>query len=156
MKTLIRKEWGSPKGNVQVFTPQEFVAQCEMIKPVSNYGTTVYIDVVSGTMDISYTLGPDGICQGASEESFYNGHGPTNTTSILNGHWVENTSIYKARASVTGNASYSDTSQFILVKSPVSVYISTKGNLAYVFEGPTKPDVDIHTDNYGHLEKTFS
>ena len=33
METMIRKEWGSPKGNVQVFTPQEYAAQCSIVIP---------------------------------------------------------------------------------------------------------------------------
>lgn len=35
METIVRKEWGSPFGKFQVFTPQEFVAACI---PVENLG----------------------------------------------------------------------------------------------------------------------
>lgn len=43
---MIRKEWGSPKGNVQEFTLQEFVAQC-VVKPDFPTGMTgdhFYVD----------------------------------------------------------------------------------------------------------------
>ena len=46
METMIRKEWNSPKGNVQEFPPQEFVATCEV--PIgtlpAGYGKTFCLD----------------------------------------------------------------------------------------------------------------
>ena len=157
MKTLIRKEWGSPKGNVQEFTPQEFVAACEMIKPVDNYGNNIWIDVITGNDQAVYQPGADGRCQGASAEQFYNGHAPTYVKANFKGQWIENTTMYHSLVtSVTGGASYSDTSQFSVIASPVSVYITPNGNLAYIFEGATKPDIEITTDGYQTLDKTFS
>ncbi len=66
METTMRKEWGSPKGNVQMFTPQEFVAACI---PVSELGDG------SWHFDM-YTMGTKGRYDGQNNERISGAWGP--------------------------------------------------------------------------------
>lgn len=65
METIVRKEWGSPLGKFQEFTPQEFVAACI---PVEELGAGFHFDF--------YTRGNYGIYDGQNEERISGAWGP--------------------------------------------------------------------------------
>ena len=68
METIVRKEWGSPFGKFQEFTPQEFVAACYPIETLSGGGW--YIDL--------YSRGIHGKYDVPSLEQIWNGWTPGN------------------------------------------------------------------------------
>ena len=122
MKTMIRKEWGSPKGNVQEFTPQEFVAQCE-VKPDFPTGMTgdhFYVDGLDSANNNCTAHTPDNI-SGATEHI----NGLKSLAHIPSGHdmaWLDqyyhNTwHVHQAYYDLTGQQSsehrpYSDSFPF--------------------------------------------
>lgn len=59
------KEWGSPRSNFQVFTPQEFVAGCI---PVSQLNGSYHFDI--------YSLGTRGVYDGSNDERISGAFGP--------------------------------------------------------------------------------
>ena len=65
METIVRKEWGSPLGKFQVFTPQEFVAACI---PVSKLDGSYHFDI--------YSLGSYGYYDGLNNERISGAFGP--------------------------------------------------------------------------------
>lgn len=146
METM-RKEWGSPMGKVQMFTPQEYVAACGIFVPVGNYGNNVWIDVVNGS-GYYYTYGPDGTIDEATMESFNNGFAPAGLKSSAwidsHGHWYEHMTIYKKNtsSSIPSGAQYSNTNYMTPVLTNVAVYIGKKGviSMVYAENSGLKPD----------------
>lgn len=70
METIVRKEWGSPFGKFQEFTPQEYVAGCtvEPVMPGHMDKDHFYIDGLD-TANHSHSHTPDGKCAASTEHT---------------------------------------------------------------------------------------
>lgn len=158
-----RKTYSKPFVAFEEFAPQEFVANCDAIKPTNYWGNgkNIYIDVVTGTGTV-LTPGPDGIFSGKGSEEFPPNGTPDYLGEHFRGQWIEHTTIYsKLVTSVSSGTSYSS-SYFkqLTGLGTVAVYISPRGTRSYVFvsQDGSKPNVDVSSllDNYDNLTKTLS
>lgn len=162
METM-RKEWGSPISKIQMFTPQEFVAACDIFIPVGQISGVFWADMVRDN-GYTFSLGKDGKFSGNTMEEFNDGYAPSALQSTAYGvdarrQWFSNMTLYTKNprhTSIPSDTPYTDTEYFTPMSgyTNVAIYIGPKAVGSYIYKGnggnvPDDPDML-------HPTKTFS
>ena len=148
-----KKQYSKPLLAAERFTPQEFMAACEVFIPAGKIGSVFWADMVHDN-GYSYSLGKDGYIDSANMEQFHDGSAPTAlmTTSYgvdARGRWFEHMTLY--RKLVTSHNAGSDRYTNTSIMSPISgyedvaIYIGPAGVGAYIYKegggaAPSNPD----------------
>lgn len=116
----MRKEWGSPKSNVQVFTPQEFVANCEKATNVSNISG--HEDYLRIDIDGNGHYGTQAVADPEFGGNAFSAS-PSSFTIGENGYELVNINVYRFIGTqgyaYESNMNYLDTNNFRLIATQV-------------------------------------